>query len=60
MRDNRLSVSVRRLRGHASYAYNRVVLCVTGDICKEVIEDPASKVQSQNFKFDAPHGCLVG
>ena len=30
---------LRRLRGHASYAYN--VTCVTGDICREVIEDPA-------------------
>ena len=33
--------TLRRLRGHASYAYNRVVSCVKGDICKEVIEDPA-------------------
>ena len=32
---------LRRLRGHSSYAYNRVVTCVTGDICKEVIKDPA-------------------
>ena len=32
---------LRRLRGHASYAYNRVVSCIKGDICKEVIEDPA-------------------
>ena len=32
---------LRRLRGHASCAYNRVVSCVKGDICKEVIEDPA-------------------
>ena len=31
----------RGLRGHASYAYNRVMPCITGDICKEVIEDPA-------------------
>ena len=31
---------LRKLRGHASYAYNRVVSCITGDICKEVIEDP--------------------
>ena len=29
------------MRGHASYAYNRVVSCVKGDICREVIEDPA-------------------
>ena len=34
---------LRRLRGHASYAYNRVVSCVKGDICREVIEDPALK-----------------
>ena len=32
---------LRRLRGHASYVQNRVVTCVTGDICKEVIKDPA-------------------
>ena len=32
---------LRRMRGHASYAYNRIVSCVKGDICKEVIEDPA-------------------
>ena len=32
---------LRRLRGHASHAYNRVVSCVTGDICREVIQDPA-------------------
>ena len=32
---------LNRLRGHASYAYNRVVSCVKGDICREVIEDPA-------------------
>ena len=30
-----------RLRGHALYAYNRMVSCVTGDICREVIKDPA-------------------
>ena len=29
------------LRGHASYAYNRIVSCITGDISQEVIEDPA-------------------
>ena len=32
---------LRRLRGHASYAYNRVISCIKGDICKEVVEDPA-------------------
>ena len=32
--------TLRRLRGHASYANNRVVSCVTGHICKEVIKDP--------------------
>ena len=32
---------LRRLRGHASYAYNRVVSCVKGDICREVIKDPS-------------------
>ena len=32
---------LRRLRGHTSYAYNMMVLCVTGDICKEVIKDSA-------------------
>ena len=26
------------MRGHASYAYNRVISKFTGDICKEVIE----------------------
>ena len=25
---------LRRMRGHASYAHNRVVSCVKGDICK--------------------------
>ena len=29
------------MRGHSSHAYNRVVSCVTGDICREVIQDPA-------------------
>ena len=29
------------MRGHASYAYNRVIPCITGDICKEVIKDQA-------------------
>ena len=33
--------ALRRLRGNAWYAYNSVVSCVTGHICKEVIEDPA-------------------
>ena len=33
--------ALRRMRGHASYAYNRVISCITGEICKEVIEDPA-------------------
>ena len=33
--------ALRRMRGHASYAYNSVICCITGDICKEVIEDPA-------------------
>ena len=32
---------LRRLRGHLTYSYNRVVSCIKGDICKEVIEDPA-------------------
>ena len=32
---------LRRLKGHTSHAYNRVVSCVTGDICREVIQDPA-------------------
>ena len=35
---------LRRLRGHASYAYNRVISCIKGDICKEVVEDPALDV----------------
>jgi hypothetical protein len=30
---------LRRLRGHASYACNRAVSCVKGDICREVVED---------------------
>ena len=33
--------ALRRMRGHASYAYNRVISNISGDICKEVIEDPA-------------------
>ena len=33
----RVEAILRRLRGHASYAYNRVVSCIKGDICKEVI-----------------------
>ena len=33
--------ALRRLREHASYAYNRVISNISGDICKEVIEDPA-------------------
>ena len=33
--------TLRSLGGHASFAYNRVVSCVKGDICKEVIKDPA-------------------
>ena len=32
---------LRRLRGHASYAYNNIVSYINGDICKEVIKDPA-------------------
>ena len=36
-----IEVALTRMRGHASYAYNRVISCITGDICKEVIEDPA-------------------
>ena len=33
--------ALKKWRGHASYAENRVVSFVTGDIFKEVIEDPA-------------------
>ena len=33
--------SLRRMRGHASYAYNRNISNITRDICKEMIEDPA-------------------
>ena len=33
--------SLRRIRRHASYAYNRVISNISGDICKEGIEDPA-------------------
>ena len=33
--------TLRIFGGHASYAYNRVVSCIKGEICKEVIEDPA-------------------
>ena len=32
---------LRNLRRHASYAYNRIVSSINGDIRKEVIEDPA-------------------
>ena len=31
----------RRMRGHASYTYNRVISNISRDTCKEVIEDPA-------------------
>ena len=33
--------ALRRMRGHASYAYNRVISNISGDICKDVIEDTA-------------------
>ena len=33
-------LALRRMRGHASYAYNRVISCITGDICKDVIKNP--------------------
>ena len=32
---------LKRLRGHASYVYNRVVSYVNGDIHRELIEVPA-------------------
>ena len=32
--------ALRRMRGHSPYAYNREISCITGGICKEVIEDP--------------------
>ena len=32
---------LRRLRGHVSYAYNRVVPGIKWDICREVIKDQA-------------------
>ena len=41
-----------RLRGHASYAYNRVVTCVIGDIYKEVIEDPALDDKLEAARLD--------
>jgi hypothetical protein len=37
----RVEAVLGRFRGQASYAYNRVVSCIKGDVCKEVIEDPA-------------------
>ena len=40
------------LRGHASYAYNRVVTCVRGDICREVIEDLALDEMWEAAKID--------
>ena len=43
---------LRRLRGHASYAYNRVVSCIKGDICREVIEDPALEDMWQAARLD--------
>ena len=43
---------LRRLRGHASYAYNRVVSCVTGDIYKEMIEDWALDEMWEAAKLD--------
>ena len=33
--------ALRRMRGHDSYAYNRVISKIKGDIFKEVIKDPA-------------------
>ena len=44
--------TLRRLRGHASYAYNRVVSCVKGDICKEVIEDQALDKMCEAVEMD--------
>ena len=43
---------LRTLRGHASYAYNRVISCVTGDICTEVLEDPALDEMWEAAKMD--------
>jgi hypothetical protein len=43
---------LRRLRGHASYEYNRVVSCITGDICREVIEDPALEDMWEAARLD--------
>ena len=36
-----IEMALRRIRGHASLLYNRVISNISGDICKEVIEDPA-------------------
>ena len=41
-----------RPRGHASYVYNRVVTCVTEDIYKEVIEDPALDDKLEAARLD--------
>ena len=38
--------------GHVSYAYKRVVSCVTGDICREVIEDPALEDMWEAARLD--------
>ena len=47
--------TLRSLGGHASFAYNRVVSCVKGDICKEVIKDPALDAMWEAAKKD--EGC---
>ena len=43
---------MRTLRGHSSHAYNRVVSCVTGDICREVIQDPAQENMWEAARLD--------
>ena len=47
--------ALRKIKGQASYAYNRVISCITRDICKEVIKDPALDEMWEAAKKD--EGC---
>ena len=50
---------LRRLRDHASYAYNRMVICVRGDICKELIKDPHLDEMWEVARMDECHQSVV-
>ena len=47
-----IDLVLRRLRGQASYSYNRIFTTIEGDICKEVIEDPALDEMWEAAKMD--------